>query len=78
MPPKKGKKGKKQDDGWGDDKGVEEKMKNLMVADDSDNEAKPTKKGKSLTPVTNDSSAERSCTCYKCPGPASRCHEFLN
>ena len=58
MPPKKGKKGKKQDDGWGDDKGVEEKMKNLLVADDSDNEAKPTKKGKSLTPATNDSSEE--------------------
>lgn len=37
MAPKKGKKGKKQDDEWPDDeqdKKIEEKMKNLMVADD--------------------------------------------
>ena len=33
MPPKKGKKGKKQDEDWGEDdksKQLEEKMKNLM------------------------------------------------
>ena len=58
MPPKKGKKGKKQDDDWGDDKGIEQKMKNLMVAD-SDEEVKPAKKGKSLTPIdANDSSGD--------------------
>ena len=55
MPPKKGKKGKKQDDDWGDDKGIEEKMKNLMAAAaDSDEEVKPAKKGKSLTPEDGD------------------------
>jgi len=59
MPPKKGKKGKKQDEDWGDDKGIEEKMKNLMVAAGSDEEVKPAKKGKSLTPVdANDSSGD--------------------
>jgi len=60
MPPKKGKKGKKQDDDWGDDKAdkaIEEKMKNLMVADGSDEEVKPAKKGKSQTPG-NDSSGD--------------------
>jgi len=55
MPPKKGKKGKKQDDDWGDDKGIEDKMKKLMVADNSDDDVKATKKGKPAA-VTNDSS----------------------
>ena len=55
MPPKKGKKGKKQDDDWGDDKGIEEKMKKLMVADDSDDEVKP-QKGK-VKPSVPDSDA---------------------
>lgn len=51
MPPKKGKKGKKQDDDWGDDKEVEEKLAGLMLAKDEDSDekaapaAKPTKKG---------------------------------
>ena len=37
MPPKKGKKGKKQEDeNWGDDAKVEEKMKALMIADEDD------------------------------------------
>ena len=67
MPPKKGKKGKKQDEDWGDDKGIEEKMKNLMVAADSDEEVKPAKKGKSLTPVdANNSSDEEP------PAPAAK------
>jgi len=55
MPPKKGKKGKKQDEDWGDEKAVEEKMKNLMVADEPELEVKPTKKGK---PVVKDSTDE--------------------
>jgi len=62
MPPKKGKKGKKQDDDWGDDKIIEDKMKNLMVVDDSDNEVNPNKKGKSLTPFGNESSEEETPT----------------
>ena len=41
MPPKKGKKGKgAKDDGWGDDKEVEEKLKKLLVADDEAGEFK--------------------------------------
>jgi len=56
MPPKKGKKGKKQDEDWGDEKAVEEKMKNLMVADEPELEVKPTKKGKPV--VAKDSTDE--------------------
>ena len=37
MPPKKGKKQKKQDDNWGEDNGIEEKIKNLMEPADSAN-----------------------------------------
>jgi len=47
MPPKKGKKGKGKDEDWGDDNAVEEKMKQLMVNDEDDDEVKPNKKGKS-------------------------------
>jgi len=44
MGPKKGKKGKKQDDDWGDDDAnIEAKMKDLMVASDEDNKAKAKK-----------------------------------
>ena len=52
MPPKKGKKkGKGDDDNWGDDNAVEEKLKKLMVNDGDDDSnddkaKKPTKKGK--------------------------------
>jgi len=62
MPPKKGKKGKKnQDDDWGEseDKKIEEKMKGLMVADEE--EDKPVKKGKGnkmAALAVNDSSEE--------------------
>jgi ATP-binding cassette subfamily F protein 1 len=57
MPPKKGKKGKKQDDDWGEDeKKVEEKLANLMVADEAD--AKPAKKGKAKPPVVNSDSSD--------------------
>lgn len=58
MPPKKGKKGKKQDDDWGEDeKKIEEKMAGLMVVDESD--LKPVKKGKAKPPpVNNDSTDE--------------------
>ena len=79
MPPKKGKKGKKQDDDWGDDKGIEQKMKNLMVAD-SDEEVKPAKKGKSLTPIdANDSSGdeEPQATAAKTKKSSGRC-SFVN
>jgi len=65
MPPKgKGKKGKKQGDDWGeDDKKVEEKLANLMIAgDDSDDgvAAKPSKKGgkAKATAERNDSTDE--------------------
>ena len=44
MPPKKGKKGKAKDDDWGEDNGVEEKLKKLMVADDNDDEPAPAAK----------------------------------
>ena len=38
MPPKKGKKGKgAKDEDWGDDKDLEKKMQDLMVADEDDN-----------------------------------------
>jgi len=48
MPPKgKGKKGKKQDEDWGDDdKKVEQKMANLMIADEDPEEAKVSKPSK--------------------------------
>jgi len=59
MPPKKGKKGKKQDEDWGDDKMVEEKMKNLMVADEEDSMLAPVKKGKGKqAPVINQDSSD--------------------
>ena len=44
MPPKKGKKGKAKDDDWGEDNGVEEKLKKLMVADDNEDEPAPAAK----------------------------------
>jgi len=44
MPPKKGKKGKAKDDDWGEDNGVEEKLKKLMVADDNEDEPAPATK----------------------------------
>jgi len=69
MPPKKGKKGKKQDDDWGDDKGIEDKMKKLMVADNSDDDVKVTKKGKPVpAAVTNDSSDDEGAP----PVPAAK------
>jgi len=63
MPPKgKGKKGgKKKDDDWGDDgAAVEEKLANLMVADDSDEApaAKPAKKPAKAKPVAKSDSTD--------------------
>jgi len=49
MPPKKGKKGKKQDEDWGEDdksKQLEEKMKNLMSNKDTSDDETPPAKGK--------------------------------
>jgi len=57
MPPKKGKKGKgAKDEDWGDDKEIEKKMKDLMVADEDDSIAKSSnKKGKkSQSPEIDD------------------------
>jgi len=56
MPPKKGKKGKKQEDeNWGDDSKIEEKMKTLMVADDDD---KRPAKGKGKPAIQQDDSTD--------------------
>jgi len=56
MPPKKGKKGKKQEDeNWGDDSKIEEKMKTLMVADDDD---KRPAKGKGKPVIQQDDSTD--------------------
>jgi len=59
MPPKKGKKGKaSKDEDWGDDSKIEQKMKDLMVADDDgDTPGRTSKKGKKPKPV-EDSSEE--------------------
>ena len=57
MPPKKGKKGKaSKDEDWGDDSKIEQKMKDLMVADDDgDTPGRTSKKGKKPKPVEDSS-----------------------
>jgi len=57
MPPKKGKKGKaSKDEDWGDDSKIEQKMKDLMVADDDgDTPGRTSKKGKKTKPVEDSS-----------------------
>jgi len=52
MPPKKGKKGKgAKDEDWGDDKELDKKMQDLMVADEDDNIGKVSnKKSKKKSP----------------------------
>jgi len=61
MPPKKGKKGKKQDEDWGDDdksKQLEEKMKNLMSNKDNSDDESPPAKGKGPAIQQNSSDEE--------------------
>jgi len=67
MPPKKGKKGKKQDDDWGDEKAVEDKMKKLMVADESDEDLKVSRKGKVAVAASESSGGE-----HQAPAPVSK------